>query len=149
VRTFDDEVVCDGLWPAAAAATADDIFGPGGRAWSRKDGSPGPLQPALLAEHLVAHEGHLFAVLEGEASVRDLQGRWGPTRVLPSPFEDPDALQEVRPARGGVVLVGDEERVHLSWNGQVRRGFIPPSRRAPGPPTGWHWNDAGLLLRLG
>jgi len=149
VCTLDGTVLWAGLWPAAAAATRDSILGPGGRAWCRRSGSPGALQRELLAEHLVAHEGHVFAVLDGEASVRDEQGCWTSSRPLPVPFLDPDALHEVRPSRGGVVLVGEGERVHVSWSGQVRRGFLPPSRPAPAPPAGWHWNDAGLLLRLG
>lgn len=141
-------VVLDGLLPAAATASEDAVLGPGGRTWPRSGAEPGPVEPALLAEHLLAHEGHVLAVLDGEARVRTADGRWSEARPLPSPFDDPDELLALRPSRGGVVLVGEEERIHRAWSGAVRRGLVPRSRRAPGPPRGWHWNDAGLLLRL-
>jgi hypothetical protein len=142
-------VLLDGLWPAAATATPSHVLGPGGRAWPRDGSAPPNPDPGLLAEHLVSHEGHLLAIFDGEARVRGPDGVWQPPRPLPSPFDDPYALEAVRLAAGGVVLVGEDERVHWSWRGQVRRGLVPRSRRLPGPPAGWHWNEAGLLLHLG
>jgi hypothetical protein len=136
------------LLPCAATATEQAILGPAGRRWPIMGGAPGAFDPDLLAEHLLAHEGYVLSVLDGAARVRPPGGVPSEARPLPSPFDDPDALLALRPARGGVVLVGDDERVFLSWSGRVRRGLLPKSRRAPRSPAGWHWNDAGLLLRL-
>lgn len=148
VHALDGTTLLGDLLPCAATATDAEVLGPAGRAWPRAGGPPGPFEPGLLAEHLVAHEGHVMAVLDGHARVRSPGAGFGPPGQLPAPFDDPDELIALRPARGGVVLVGDDERVFRSWAGQVRRGMLPKSRRAPRSPDGWHWNDAGLLLRL-
>ena len=148
VRGLGGDLLLDQLLPCGAAATEDAVLGPAGRRWPLQGGAPGAFDPDLLAEHLLAHEGHLLTVLEGEARVRPPGGGFGPPVPLPHPFDDPDALIALRPARGGVVLVGDEERVFRAWSGRVRRGLLPKSQRAPGPPPGWHWNPAGMLIRL-
>ena len=148
VETLTGGVLLDGMLPCAATVTGDAILGPGGRRWPLAGGAPGAFDPDLLAEHLLAHEGHVLAVLEGSARVRVPGGGFSEPRPLPGPFDDPDVLIGLRPAQGGVVLVGEHERVFCSWAGRVRRGLLPKSRRPPRSPPGWHWNDAGLLLRL-
>ncbi|MEC8422152.1 MAG: hypothetical protein VX000_00170, partial [Myxococcota bacterium] len=148
IEDLSGQPMVDGVVPCAAAASATAVLGPAGRTWPLDGSAPSPADPALMAEHILAHEAHVTAVLDGHYRVRPPGDGFGPSRTLPAPFHDPDLLEAIRPARGGFVLVGGRERVFVSWAGEIRRGVLPRSRRAPAPPSGWHWNDAGLLLRL-
>lgn len=148
IESLAGRLLVDGVVPSGASASNTAVLGPAGRAWPLDGSAPSPVDPALLAEFVLAHEGHIAAVLDGQFRVRPPGRGFGPPLPLPAPFDDPELLDDVRPARGGFVLVGGRERVFLSWGGQARRGVLPRSSRAPGPPGGWYWNDAGLLLRL-
>ena len=140
-------VILEGLWPTAATADDDAILGPSGREWSRRDAAPGPLVHEVRSVNTSWPTRSRPRRTGWRGCLRGPNGAWGPRSPLPPVRRSGWAGQ---PPPGSRRRGPRRRRLSAStgWSGQVRRGFLPPSRRPSGPPEGWHWNDAGLLLRL-
>jgi hypothetical protein len=145
----DEDVLLSGLLPAAATILNDRVVGPGGAAWDLKTGARVWENPDARAEYMVVVDDCVVAILDGNAVVLRADGTRAGGFALPAPFDDPDLVDDILPAPGGLLIVGEEGSLWVDLQGRLLGGAPPRTPPMPlPPPDEWHWNQSGLLLRL-